>query len=102
LYEGRYGCVDAAINSHFGDRNYLQTWYGVTTDQATRSRFKEYKASAGNISNGMSLSWSVPINEHTQFSTLLDVQYLADKAGKSPIVEQRLQASVSGELQYTF
>ena len=50
----------------------------------------------------MSLSWSVPINEHTQFSTLLDVQYLADKAGKSPIVEQRLQASVSGELQYTF
>ncbi|MGL6090223.1 MAG: MipA/OmpV family protein, partial [Pseudomonas paracarnis] len=48
------------------------------------------------------LSWSVPINEHTQFSTLLDVQYLANEAGKSPIVEQRLQASVLGELQYTF
>lgn len=102
LYEGRYGSVDAAISSHFGDRDYLQTWYGVTAGQATRSRFKEYKAAGGNISNGMSLAWSVPINENTRFSTLVDVQYLADKAGKSPIVEQRLQASVMGAVEYSF
>ena len=102
LYEGRYGTVDAAISSHFGDRDYLQTWYGVTTGQAARSRFKEYRASGGNISNGMNLTWSVPISEHTQFSTLLDVQYLADEAGKSPIVERRLQTSVMGMVEYTF
>ncbi|AZE67464.1 Outer membrane scaffolding protein for murein synthesis, MipA/OmpV family [Pseudomonas synxantha] len=102
LYEGRFGSVDASLNSHFGDRDYLQTWYGVTTGQAARSRFKEYKAAGGNISNGMNLVWSLPINEHTQFSTLLDVQYLADKAGKSPIVERRLQTSVMGMVEYTF
>ncbi|AKS09742.1 structural protein MipA [Pseudomonas trivialis] len=102
LYEGRYGSVDASLNSHFGDRNYLQTWYGVTTDQAARSRFKAYKAGAGNISNGMNLVWSLPISEHTQFSTLLDVQYLANEAGKSPIVERRLQTSVMGVLEYSF
>ncbi|AZE78919.1 MipA/OmpV family protein [Pseudomonas synxantha] len=102
LYEGRFGSVDASLNSHFGDRDYLQTWYGVTTGQAARSRFNEYKATGGNISNGMNLVWSLPINEHTQFSTLLDVQYLADKAGKSPIVERRLQTSVMGMVEYTF
>jgi outer membrane scaffolding protein for murein synthesis (MipA/OmpV family) len=102
LYEGRYGSIDASVNSHFGDRNYLQTWYGVTTGQAAQSRFKAYKAGAGNISNGMNLVWSLPISEHTQFSTLLDVQYLADEAGKSPIVERRLQTSVMGVLEYTF
>lgn len=102
LYEGRYGSIDASLSSHFGDRNYLQTWYGVTTGQAAQSRFKEYKAGAGNISNGMNLTWSVPISEHTQFSTLLDVQYLADEAGKSPIVERRLQTSVMGMVEYTF
>lgn len=102
LYEGRYGSVDASLSSHFGDREYLQTWYGVTTGQEANSRFKEYKAGAGNISNGMNLVWSVPISEHTQFSTLLDVQYLADEAGKSPIVERRLQTSVMGVLEYTF
>lgn len=102
LYEGRYGSVDASLSSHFGDRDYLQTWYGVTTGQAAQSRFKEYNAGAGNISNGLNLMWSVPISEHTQFSTLLDVQYLADEAGKSPIVERRLQTSVVGVLEYTF
>ena len=102
LYEGNYGSIDASLTSHFGDRNYLQTWYGVTTGQAAQSRFKEYKASAGNISNGMNLVWSLPISEHTQFSTLLDVQYLADEAGKSPIVERRLQTSVMGMVEYTF
>ncbi len=102
LYEGRYGSVDASLSSHFGDRNYLQTWYGVTTGQAARSRFNAYKAGAGNISNGMNLVWSLPISEHTAFSTLLDVQYLADEAGKSPIVERRLQTSVMGVLEYSF
>jgi MipA family protein len=102
LYDGRYGSIDASLNSHFGDRNYLQTWYGVTTGQAAQSRFKAYKAGAGNISNGMNLTWSVPISEHIQFSTLLDVQYLANEAGKSPIVEQRLQTSVMGMVEYTF
>ena len=102
LYDGDYGSLDASLSSHFGDSNYLQTWYGVTTGQAAQSRFKAYKASGGNISNGMNLVWSLPISEHTQFSTLLDVQYLADKAGQSPIVERRLQASVMGMLEYTF
>ncbi|CAM3270592.1 MULTISPECIES: MipA/OmpV family protein [Pseudomonas] len=102
LYEGRFGSVDAGLSSHFGDREYLQTWYGVTTGQAAQSRFKAYKAGAGNISNGMNLVWSLPISEHTQFSTLLDVQYLADAAGKSPIVERRLQTSLIGIVEYTF
>ncbi|NVZ69326.1 MipA/OmpV family protein [Pseudomonas costantinii] len=102
LYKGNYGSIDASVISHFGDSNYLQTWYGVTTGQAAQSRFKEYKASAGNISNGMNLVWSLPISEHTKFSTLLDVQYLADEAGKSPIVERRLQTSLMGMVEYTF
>jgi len=102
LYDGDYGSLDASVSSHFGDKNYLQTWYGVTTGQAAQSRFKAYKASAGNISNGMNLVWSLPISDHTQFSTLLDVQYLADEAGKSPIVERRLQTSVMGMIEYTF
>ncbi|MGY2374169.1 MipA/OmpV family protein [Pseudomonas sp. SDO524_S393] len=102
LYDGRYGSVDAAISSRFGDDNYLQTWYGVTTGQAARSRFRAYNTKGGLVSNGLNLTWSLPISEHTQFSTLLDVQYLADEAGKSPIVERRLQTSVMGLIEYSF
>ncbi|KAF1030807.1 MAG: hypothetical protein GAK37_01094 [Pseudomonas sp.] len=102
IYEGSYGSLDAGLSSHFGDSNYLQTWYGVTANQAEHSRFKAYKAGAGNISNGLNLAWSLPLSEHLELSTLLDVQYLADKAAKSPIVEQRLQTSVVGMVEYTF
>ncbi|MBT2372227.1 MipA/OmpV family protein [Pseudomonas fluorescens] len=102
LYEGRYGSLDASLNSRFGDGNYMQTWYGVTTGQAAQSRFRAYDAKGGMISNGMTLVWSLPINEHTRFSTLLDVQYLANEAGNSPIVERRLQTSVMGVIDYTF
>lgn len=54
------------------------------------------------VSRGLNLDWSVPLGEHTTFSTLLDVQYLSGDAGKSPIVERRMQTSVMGVLNYTF
>ncbi|NNA69417.1 MULTISPECIES: MipA/OmpV family protein [Pseudomonas] len=102
LYDGDYGTVDASLNSRFGDRNYVQTWYGVTPGQAARSRFRAYDAKGGMVSRGLSLDWSVPLGDHTTFSTLLDVQYLSGDAGKSPIVERRVQTSVMGVLNYTF
>ncbi|KAI1691785.1 mltA-interacting protein mipA domain-containing protein [Ditylenchus destructor] len=36
LYDGDYGSLDASLSSHFGDSNYMQTWYGVTTGQPRR------------------------------------------------------------------
>ncbi len=102
LYDGDYGTVDASLNSRFGDGNYVRTWYGVTTGQAQRSRFREYDAKGGIVSRGLNLSWNLPISDQTTFSTLLDVQYLSGDAGKSPIVERRMQTSVMGVLNYTF
>ena len=102
LYDGDYGSLDASLNSRFGDANYLRTWYGVTPDQAARSRFQAYDAKGGLFSRGLNLTWSLPVSEHTTFSTLLDMQYLSGDAGKSPIVERRLQSSLIGALEYTF
>lgn len=102
LYEGRFGSLDASLNSRFGDRNYLQTWYGVTAGQASRTSFKAYDAKGGMISNGLNLVWSVPIDENISFATMLDMQYLAKEAGKSPIVDRRLQTAVMGQIEYSF
>ena len=102
LYDGDYGSLDASLSSHFGDSNYLQTWYGVTTGQAAQSRFKAYKASGGNISHRRNLGWGLPLSPPTQFSERFGVAYRAGKAGQSPIVERRLQTSVMGMVEYTF
>jgi outer membrane scaffolding protein for murein synthesis (MipA/OmpV family) len=102
FYKGQYGSFDANLNSRFGDSNYMQTWYGVSEHQASRSQFKAYKASGGMISNGTNLVWSLPITKQTTFATVLDVQYLTSEAGKSPIVERRLQTSMMGQVVYNF
>ncbi|MNM76361.1 MltA-interacting protein MipA [compost metagenome] len=102
LYVGQYGSFDLGFSSLFGDKHYMQTWYGVTTGQASRSRFQAYDAKGGLVSTGMNLTWAVPLGEHTTFTTLLDVQYLSKEAADSPIVERRLQSAVVGMLDYTF
>ncbi|MBV4476656.1 MipA/OmpV family protein [Pseudomonas botevensis] len=102
LYEGHFGKVTGSLNSQFGDGDYMRTWYGVSTGQASRSRFRAYDASGGLISRGADLTWSLPIDEHWSVSSMLSMQYLSHEAADSPIVERRMQTSLVGQVIYTF
>ncbi|MGL6246570.1 MipA/OmpV family protein [Pseudomonas sp.] len=102
FYEGDYGKVTGSLNSQFGDSNYVRTWYGVSAAQASRSQFRAHDTHGGLVSRGAELTWSLPIDERWSVSTVLSVQYLAGDAADSPIVERRMQASVGGQVEYTF
>ena len=102
FYEGDHGKVVGSLNSQFGDGDYMRTWYGVSTGQAARSQFRAYDAHGGLVSRGADLTWSLPINDQWNVSTVLAVQYLANDAADSPIVEQRMQTSLAGQVAYTF
>ena len=102
LYEGRFGKVIGGLNSQFGDSDYLRTWYGVSTAQASRSQFRAYEPKAGLISRGADLTWTLPIDERWSVSSVLAVQYLSHEAADSPIVDRRLQTSLAGQVAYTF
>ncbi|VVM71466.1 hypothetical protein PS662_01825 [Pseudomonas fluorescens] len=102
FYEGDYGKVVGGLNSQFGDSNYMRTWYGVSAGQASRSQFRAYDTKGGLVSRGADLTWSLPINDHWSVSTVLAVQYLGKEAADSPIVEQRMQTSVAGQVVYNF
>ncbi|TPG92812.1 MipA/OmpV family protein [Pseudomonas caspiana] len=102
FYEGDYGKVVGSLNSQFGDSHYVRTWYGVSDAQASRSRFRAYDTHGGLVSRGVDLTWTLPVNDQWSVSTVLAVQYLANDAADSPIVEQRMQASVGGQVVYTF
>ncbi|WP_347929825.1 MipA/OmpV family protein [Pseudomonas helvetica] len=102
LYEGEYGSLDGSLNSVFGDADYVRTWYGVSTAQASRSQFRAYATHGGMVSRGAALTWAVPINDQTEFSTVLAMQYLNGDAADSPIVERRTQTSLAGQVKYSF
>lgn len=102
FYEGDYGKVVGSLNSQFGDSNYVRTWYGVSAAQASRSQFRTHHTQGGLVSRGADLTWSLPINDRWSVSTVLAVQYLANDAAESPIVERRMQTSLGGQVEYTF
>lgn len=102
FYEGDHGKVVGSLNSQFGDGDYMRTWYGVSTGQAARSQFRAYDAHGGLVSRGADLSWSLPINDQWNVSTVLAVQYLAKEAADSPIVERRMQTSLAEQVVYSF
>ncbi|VVO63470.1 hypothetical protein PS858_00909 [Pseudomonas fluorescens] len=102
FYEGDHGKVVGSLNSQFGDGDYMRTWYGVSTGQAARSQFRAYDAHGGLLSRGADLTWSLPINDQWNVSTVLAVQYLAKEAADSPIVERRMQTSLAGQVVYSF
>ncbi|UVL75287.1 MipA/OmpV family protein [Pseudomonas protegens] len=102
LYQGRFGSLDASLNSLFGNADYMQTWYGVSDTQAAHSRFGAYRAKGGRVSSGADLAWTLPLNEQTKVSTLLSMKYLSKEAGDSPIVDRRMQTSIATQLEYSF
>jgi len=102
LYKGDFGSLDGSLNSQFGDGDYMQTWYGVSAAQASRSRFNAYHAKGGMFSRGGDLTWSLPLNDSTRLSTVLAVQYLSGDAANSPIVDKRLQTSLATQVEYSF
>ena len=102
FYEGDHGKVVGSLNSQFGDGDYMRTWYGVSTGQASRSQFRAYDTHGGLVSRGADLTWSLPIDDQWSVSTVLAVQYLAKEAADSPIVERRMQASLAGQVVYSF
>ncbi|WP_454863551.1 MipA/OmpV family protein [Pseudomonas hormoni] len=102
FYEGEHGKVVGSLNSQFGDGDYMRTWYGVSAGQASRSQFRAYDAHGGLVSRGADLTWSLPVNDQWNVSTVLAVQYLAKEAADSPIVERRMQTSLAGQVVYSF
>lgn len=102
LYEGSYGSLDASVNTLFGNADYMQTWYGVSSTQAANSRFGAYNAKGGLVSSGADLTWTLPLNEQTKLSTQLSMDYLGKKAADSPIVDRRLQTVLSTQIEYSF
>ncbi|MBT2338979.1 MULTISPECIES: MipA/OmpV family protein [Pseudomonas] len=102
LYKGRMGELVGSVNSQFGDSDYVRTWYGVSEAQASRSQFHAYSARGGMFSRGAELTWTLPIDERWSVSTVATVDYLANDAADSPIVERRLQSSLAAQVIYSF
>ncbi|MDW3683563.1 MipA/OmpV family protein [Cupriavidus sp. CV2] len=90
------------LDAHFSDRRYASTYFGVTSAQSTASGFSRYAPARGFYATSLSLNWEHRFTRH--WSTLLSINAvnLAGDAGRSPIVQERLNWYGLAAINYRF
>lgn len=94
--------IEYALATVWGNKAYNQAYFGVSKQQANRSRFNEYDAGSGfkDIHGGAILNYNV--NENIILYTGVGAYYLVGDSAKSSLTEQRLGWLGLSGIRYTF
>ena len=90
------------VSGLFGDDRYMNTFYGVNSQQSARSGFARYNAAGGFYGTDTSLTWSHQFTPAWAASVIGEYTWLDKHASDSPIVEKRNGTSATLALSYTF
>jgi MipA family protein len=84
------------------DGKYMQTFFGVTQQQATRSGFRPFAAKRGVKSVEVSLGANYEFNEHWSANAAVTLGVLRGSAASSPIVQDKSPMSIAAGFAYKF
>jgi outer membrane protein len=84
------------------NRNYNQTYFGVTSMESLRSRFSYYEAGAGLQDVHAGIRWNWTLAPSWILTTNVQAKRLLGSAAHSPLVERSANATVSTALGYRF
>lgn len=83
--------VRVGVSTQWANRDTMQTWFGVTSGQALRSKagLSAYSPSSGFKSASLFSTWSYRINQNWSTLTTLGVDTVLGDARKSPLTEKK-------------
>jgi outer membrane scaffolding protein for murein synthesis (MipA/OmpV family) len=84
------------------NRNYNQTYFGVSVPQASRSGFAYYEAAGGLQDAHLGARWNWTLSPSWMLTSSLQAKRLLGSAGKSPLVERPANLTVSTAIAYRF
>lgn len=102
VYSSERHEISVNLAGHAGDRDYMQTYYGVTTTQSGASGFRRHSPKAGFYAFSGSVDWTYRLNQHWGIHTSLGAEKLLGDAADSPIVLRRHIPSAIAMVTYTF
>lgn len=88
--------------SSFGSSRYMQTWFGVTPDQARASGLAEYSPGAGFRSAGPTASLNYVLTRRWTFSARVADDFLIGKAANSPVIDRKAMPMAAIGVTYRF
>ncbi len=92
----------AGASATFADKNYMQSYFGVTDAQAARSGYATYKPGSGVKSVDLSVSATYMFNENWMVRAEQEVGLLVGGAADSPLVKREVQSKSMLFLGYQF
>ena len=101
LQAGFFG-VSVNASLKYADRNYMQSYFGVTAAQSSTSGLKAYQPSAGFAAAKVGLTAGTPLSRQIFVFANLSVQRLMGDASDSPIVSKKTQPTAFIGGVYTF
>jgi outer membrane scaffolding protein for murein synthesis (MipA/OmpV family) len=84
------------------NRNYNQSYFGVSIEEASRSRFPYYEAAGGLQDAHLGARWNWTLSPAWMLTSSLQARRLLGSAGKSPLVERPTNLTVSTAIAYRF
>ena len=94
--------LGAGASATFADKNYMESYFGVTSAQSARSGYSAYKPAAGVKSVDLSASATYMLTENWVIRAEQEVGFLVGDAANSPIVKQEIQPTSMLFLGYRF
>lgn len=86
----------------FADSNYMNSWFGVNAEQAARSGYPRYNASAGLKSAGFGITMVYFVNKHWFVSADGALKRLLGSAAGSPITQTKIDGVCDVSVNYQF
>jgi outer membrane scaffolding protein for murein synthesis (MipA/OmpV family) len=84
------------------NRNYNQTYFGVTLEEASLSRFSYYEAGGGLQDAHVGVRWNWAWSPSWMLTSNLQAKRLLGSAAHSPLVERSTNLTVSTAIAYRF
>ena len=94
--------ITLAADLRLADRDYQQTYFGVTPAQGARSGYRTCQPKAGVYGYGVSAGWMHQFNDHWSAGVSVKALQLTCKAKNSPLVREKTQISGGAQVQYRF
>lgn len=102
LFDLAGGVVSGSVSTDYGNRGYMQTWYGVSPEQAKRTGFAEHRPKAGLVSAGVGLKWSHRVGRNGNWYISAEGTRLLGDAANSPIVQKANQFGLMSGYTHRF
>lgn len=100
LYQQGKDHVTLSLAASAGDRDYMQTYYGVTAQQSARSGYRQYRPKGGLYEVELGMTWRHMLDERWAVTGTLGAVSLTRDAANSPIT--RRSRSGTGALYATY